>query len=182
MCESLIYKNTRPLRSILKILICSQCISSLFVAMCHCLSAEGSSACQDTKILVSQLSLATDWNVSSSLQSRQRHQAPRVRNIMDPWVFPPWAAAGVMLWRVSSGTEPLQSPPSAPSHQPFTQLCVALCTPALSGNNPWPLWVCRLILHWGRVITHCCQAEHGCLSVALEELVFHLIYTSNRAN
>lgn len=162
-------------------LICGRCIASPFAAMCNCLSVEGNSACQQTKILASQFSLATDWNISSPLKSRHRHQAPLVRNITHPWVVSPWAAAGgdaLSVPRHRAPAEPtFSSIPPAPH-----QLCVPLCTPAPSGTSPRPLWLCWLILHWGTVITHCCQAEHGCLSVALEELVFHLIYTSNQAN
>lgn len=157
--------------------------------MCNCLSVEGNSACQETKILVWQLSLATDWNVSSSLKSRHGHQAPLERNIPYPWVISLWAAAG---------GDALGSVPRhwAPAELSFSSIPPALhpagCGSGLcahqhsQGPTQGPSgsagWSCRLIPHWGRAITRCCQAEHGCLSVALEELVFHLIYTSNQAN
>lgn len=89
------------------------------------------------------------------------------------------------LLLVSAANAADWSPP--PSRQPFTLVCVVCARQRSQGRTYGPFgfagWRLRADPALGqKVITHRCQAERGCLSVALEELVFHLIYTSNQAN
>lgn len=185
-------------RLVLKISVCRQCITFPFVTMYNCCSVEGSSACHETKNLV-----------SNNLVWPQTEMLFFIKNLAADtrylkWEIPPicpWADAGdagsshsgdvCMLVcgapAASCHCRCYEPEPTSLSTMPTLHSGVCgPCTPVVSGTKQPPR-VCGWCLSGypvlgQKAITHCCQAEGGCLSGVLEELVFHLIYTSDQAN